>query len=138
MDFLEIKILHNTIDRTVNQELAKHNLTYAQATVLKYLQENQKMEICQRDIEQSLNLRHPTVSNILKKVQQKNLILIQKSEIDKRYHKITLTKQYFHLMEDMHKNMERILKKAYGDISSKRLEDAKLVLQEMIKNLQTD
>lgn len=138
MDFLEIKILHNAIDRSINQELAKHNLTYTQATVLKYLQDHQGREICQKDVETNLDLRHPTVSNILKKMQQKNLILIQKSNTDKRYHEIKLTMQYFELMEDMHRNVALILKKAYGDISKERLESTKDVLKEMIKNLQMD
>ena len=136
MDFLEIKILHTAIERAINHELSKNNLTYTQATVLQYLEQNKNNEICQKDIEANLGLRHPTVSSILKKMQQKSLIFIHQKESDKRFHYIGLTQQSLCLLEDMHNNTYQTLEKAYGNIEQRRLLETKQVLLEMIDNLQ--
>lgn len=91
MEIMDFKILNTAIERVLNQEMAELDITYTQATVIGYLNRNRENEVCQKDIEYGLGLTHPTVSSILNRLEEKNLIRTEPLESDKRYKKIILT-----------------------------------------------
>ena len=88
-----VKALNITIEREMNRQMAQFDLTSAQGRILGFLNANQGKEVCQKDIEQEFGLSHPTMSNILKRMEIKELISTAPLPQDRRYKKVTLTEK---------------------------------------------
>lgn len=79
------KIAHK-MSTNANRDMQEYNLTGVQAKVLIYLYFNSdKQEIYQKDIEQHLNLTNPTVTGIVKRLEEKGMIKRYTCENDARY-----------------------------------------------------
>ena len=79
-----IKIVNNALDAANTSSLQTVDLTGSQSFILNWLCDNKDSRICQRDIEQRFNMRHPTVSGILKRLSEKDFIEICPDETDRR------------------------------------------------------
>ena len=93
MELIHIKVLNTAIERILNKELAEYDITYTQATVIGYLKHHPEQDICQKDIEINLGLTHPTVSSILSRMEEKNMIETRNMASDRRYKYIDLTEK---------------------------------------------
>jgi len=71
---IKMKMLINYMKTALDNDLKKYNLTSNQLLVLEYLNENEDKQINLKDICEFLNLKHPTVSQIIKRLSEKNLI----------------------------------------------------------------
>ena len=81
-----IKHIAHSMFKETNRELQQYNLTGVQAKVLIYLFFHEKDgDIFQKDIEKHLNLTNPTVTGIVKRLEQKNLISRYSCKDDGRY-----------------------------------------------------
>ena len=60
--------------KEVDNNLRKYNLTIVQLLLLMYLKENRDKEIIQKDLCEKLSLKHSTVIEILKKLEEKGYI----------------------------------------------------------------
>ena len=60
--------------KEVDNNLRKYNLTIVQLLLLMYLKENRDNEVIQKDICERLSLKHSTVIEILKKLEDKGYI----------------------------------------------------------------
>ena len=90
------KQINNVYEKEFNNRLRTLGITASQCAVLDYLFDCEKEEVTQRDIEKGLNLRNPTVTGLLKRLDEKGYILSVPSNTDciilqsrrkyKRYH----------------------------------------------------
>ncbi|WP_290771245.1 MarR family transcriptional regulator [Anaerofustis sp.] len=127
MDNIEFyfKRINDAMISRINNELKELDLTFSQMEVLQYLCERGDKEVFQKDIEKYLNLTHPTVIGILKRLQSKDLIVIEISNKDKRKRKIIPTDKVMCLKEKMYKKKEeteKYVKSFYTDEEVKELE----------------
>ena len=60
--------------KELDNNLRKYNLTTVQLLLLMYLKENRDKEVIQKDICERLSLKHSTVIEILKKLEEKGYI----------------------------------------------------------------
>ena len=60
--------------KELDNNLRKYNLTTVQLLLLMYLKENRDKEVIQKDICERLSLKHSTVIEILKKLEDKGYI----------------------------------------------------------------
>lgn len=67
----------------INRGCVRLGITASQCAVLDYLFDCEKEEVTQRDIEKGLNLRNPTVTGLLKRLDEKGYILSVPSNTDK-------------------------------------------------------
>ena len=51
-------------------------------------------EINQKDLEKALAVTHPTMTEIIKRLEKKNAVICTQSRLDKRYKKINCTDEY--------------------------------------------
>ena len=70
----KIKKIFFEIKNNVNNQVKPYDLTAVQIITLKYLYENNKKVVIQKDICDFLSLKHSTVINILKRLKSKDLI----------------------------------------------------------------
>lgn len=70
----KIKKISNLMKRKIEQEkISPTLLTKNQSFILGYLSHEGKKVICQKDIEQELSIRRSTTSEMLKRMEQKQL-----------------------------------------------------------------
>ena len=60
--------------KELDKNLKKYNLTTVQLLLLMYLKENRDKEIIQKDICEKLSLKHSTVIEIIKKLEEKGYV----------------------------------------------------------------
>lgn len=135
MKLLQFKILNTAIERILNNEMADIGLTYTQATVIGYLKQNVDKEICQKDIEYSLGLTHPTVSSILNRMEDGGMIVTETLSSDRRYKKIVPTEEAISLSECIHDKIEKIKEQLFDGISSEQEDFLDGMIKVMIQNV---
>ena len=84
-----------------NAVLAQYDLTISQLDILVTLFRNCGKPLHQRDIEQRLMLKNPTVTGTLKRLEAKGYIARSQSDEDRRYNVISLTDKARRLDDDL-------------------------------------
>ena len=139
MVLLEIKILNTTIERVLNQEFSAYGITYAQATVIGYLtvakRQNAECAVCQRDIEYSLGLAHPTVSSLLKRMEEKGIIEMRVQENDRRYKAIFLTEKGREMSDIVREKIREVTAQLFTDVDAEKQQEITDLLPKLIRNL---
>jgi MarR family multiple gene transcriptional regulator MgrA len=135
MDLMEVKILNTAIERTVNKEMTALGITYTQATVIGFLRKNTEKEICQKDVEHSLGLTHPTVSSILTRLEEKDLVYTTPLSSDRRYKKILLTEKSMCMAAEIQKRIDAISETAFAGISKEKQAELSSIIQKIVQNI---
>jgi DNA-binding MarR family transcriptional regulator len=135
VDLMEVKILNTAIERVLNKEMAELDITYTQATVIGFLKKNIEKEICQKDIEHSLGLTHPTVSSILSRLEEKSFIVTTPLSSDRRYKKILLTNKSLKVADEIQQKIDKISENAFVGVSKEKQNEMSEIIQIMVKNI---
>lgn len=107
-----IKQINNVYEKDLNERLKKIGITSSQCAVLDYLFRTSKEEVSKRDVEKSLNLKNPTVTGILKRLDEKGYILCVQNAHDRRKKNIYLTEKAYDIQRRMdidRRNLDREL-----------------------------
>lgn len=106
------KQINNVYEKELSSRLRKLGITASQCAVLDYLFVSSKETVTQRDIEKALSLKNPTVTGLLKRLDEKGFILIVPSNKDKRCKNIYLTEKAYDIrrrMETDRKKLDKLL-----------------------------
>ncbi len=80
-----LKQIHDAMEKSVNNYLKPYGLTLSQLSILLFLDSQQgKKPVTISDIELFSGLQHPTIIGIVKRLEEKKLVVTEKDEIDKR------------------------------------------------------
>ena len=132
-----IQHIAHAMFKETNRDLQKYNLTRVQANVLIYLFFSEgNGDIFQKDIEKHLNLTNPTVTGVVKRLEQKNLIIRHCCKNDGRYkcHILTDEGRKFakYSVDYMRNEKENQLLKGF---SEDEIDFVIKLLKRMLKNL---
>lgn len=130
-----LRVVNNYFDRVVNKDTEEIELTSSQCFVLGFLINCDKEEINPRDIEKHCHLKKPTVSGILKRLNEKGFIRVENSNKDNRYKQIILTEKAIKHKEEMDRKIsyaENILCAGFTEEERVVIENA---LVKMFENL---
>ncbi|MDO4554108.1 MAG: MarR family transcriptional regulator [Lachnospiraceae bacterium] len=134
-DLVNVKILNTAIERVLNVEMSELGLTFTQTSIINFLSKNEEKEICQRDIEVSLGLTHPTVSSILKRLESKKMILTMHSDKDRRFKRIVLTEKSRAVNEAIQRKARKITAQALKGITKEEEQQLCEIMERMTGNL---
>lgn len=134
-DLIDVKILNTAIERRLNQEMSALDLTFTQTSVIAFLRRNPDKEICQRDVEINLGLTHPTVSSVLKRLEEKGMILTRPFANDKRFKQIMLTDKSLAVSDTINQKVEKLLTQALQGISTDEETALCAIMTRMLHNL---
>ncbi|MCD8148609.1 MAG: MarR family transcriptional regulator [Clostridiales bacterium] len=135
MELMSIKILNTAIENILNRELAEFDITYTQATVIGFLNQNRDHTVCQRDIETRLGLTHPTVSSILNRLEEKRMVRTEPLAEDRRYKKIELTEASQHIADQIQEKINRISRELLQGVTPKEEKGFIKTLNLIIRNI---
>ena len=88
-----LKRIHTIMEQNFNNMLNQYDLTAAQLDVLIVLLSSQDAPMCQKQIEDRLMLKNPTVTGMLNRLETKGFITRTPLDTDRRYNQIARTER---------------------------------------------
>lgn len=116
------KQINNIYEKEFNNLLRGIGITSSQCAVLDYLLGSSKEFMNQKDIEKALSLKNPTVTGILKRLDEKGFILAVPSNQDKRCKNIYPTEKAYDIQKKMDNYRKKIDRRLTIGMSKKKLQ----------------
>ena len=135
---LLIKFINGRVVTKINKNLADFNLTGVQHEILCFIDRNEhERDVFQKYIEKCLKLTNPTVTGIVKRLEEKEMIARYPSSTDARYKCLHVTEKGRDVICKSFKfgadNIEKQLVKDLSDDEVKMLKD---LLYRVLKNME--
>lgn len=129
----EILGLANLIRRSYNASTGNNG---AQVRILNFVLENYtERNIFQKDIEEELNVRSASISTILKKLEEQQMIVRERVPYDDRLKRIRPTRLAIDMKDKMGREIQSIEDQLVSDISKEKLEVFLEVARRMTDNI---
>lgn len=127
----------NTIyEKEFNNRLRKLGITASQCAVLDYLFNASLEEVTQKDIEKALNLKNPTVTGILKRLEENGFVLIVPSNKDKRCKNVYLTEKSYDIQRKMDMERKKLDKMLTLGMTKKEIAALEKMLARVLYNVE--
>ena len=133
---MQFSVIHRSFRRQMDVLLVEYGITGPQLGVLGRLSwlETQGAEVNQRDVENAAHMSHAAVTDILKRLEAKDLIRVTPSTLDRRskcLHTTEKAKALYESLDTLDKQVFDCLCQGMDDTQRKTLEDAMSI---MLKN----
>ena len=129
-----VKQINNVYEKELNERLRKIGITSSQCAVLDYLFRTSKEEVSQRDVEKGLNLKNPTVTGILKRLDEKGYILCVPNARDKRKKNIYLTEKAYDIQRRMETDRRKLDRELTRGMTKREVESLTKNLEKLLYN----
>ena len=135
---LLVKFINGRVNTKINKNLVEFNLTGVQHEILCFIDRNEhERDVFQKDIEKCLKLTNPTVTGIVKRLEEKEMIVRCPSSNDARYKCLHVTEKGKEVICKSFKfganNIEKQLIKDMSDEEVKMLKD---LLYRALRNME--
>ena len=130
-----VKQINNVFEKDLNEKLRTIGITSSQCAVLDYLFHTSKDEVNQRDVERHLSLKNPTVTGILKRLDEKGFILCVPNAVDKRRKNIYLTEKAYDIQRRMETDRKKMDRNLTRGMKKKEIEVLVKGLEKMLYNI---
>ena len=107
-----VQIIDNSIDKKVNREMEKFDLTTKQGKFLGYLQAHKERSVSQKELQNHFEISHATTAGIVKRLESKGMVRTYSDEDDKRSKIVELAAGE----EKVHRTMTGLRKKIEEDL----------------------
>lgn len=131
------KLVPDEIEKQDMSELSKVP-TPTQMQIIGYIIDNENKEVFQRDLEEKLNLRRATISDVLQRMEKNGLIAREIDSNDTRTKKILLTHKSKEFFENATNRMNELEKIAIKGITDEELEVFSNVINKMVDNINVE
>ena len=136
---LRFSILDREFKKKLEDRANEIGLTSVQLRVLGELSRLESMgveEINQRDLEKALVVTHPTMTEIIKRLEKKNAVVCTPSKTDRRYKKINCTTEFKDIHVELREMDWEIFDKICEGISREHVQIFLEVSERMLENLE--
>lgn len=134
---LRFSLLGRFFKKRLNAQLMEKDLTGVQLTVLKELERLENSgaaEVNQRDLENISHVTHPTMTEILKRLERKEFIVCRRSSIDRRHKCISTTEKARQLRQELSELDEAVLAELSHGLSRQQVEQLWEITDVMLHN----
>ena len=135
---VKFALLHRTFRREIDALLREKDLTGVQMGALRAigrLERERGGEISQRDIELLMHSTHPTMTEILKKLEKKGFITVCPSATDRRRKAIRSTERAAELVREMHDLDEKTFSKFCTGLDEAQVRQLVAAIDAMLENV---
>ena len=119
----------------MNEKLKGLGITSSQCAVLDYLFHTSREEVSQRDVERHLSLKNPTVTGILKRLDEKGYILCVPNENDRRKKKIYLTEKAYDIRRKMESERRKTDRELTRGMTAREVTALRKYLDRLLYNI---
>ncbi len=130
-----IKQINNVYEKDLNERLRTIGITASQCAVLDYLFHTSKEEVSQRDVERALNLKNPTVTGLLKRLDEKGYILCVPNANDKRKKNIYLTEKAYDIQRRMENDRRKLDRELTRGMTKREVAALRRNLEKLLYNI---
>ena len=123
-----LRYVYNQMERCRNADFDALGITSSQASVMMFLFKNRKHEVTQQSVQAALLLSHPTITGLMKRLEEKGFITSKNSPADFRCKYVKLTKT----------NMKRMQDRALVGLSQEELDNLEKSLCVIAENLRKE
>ena len=133
---LRFSILHRSFMKQLDRLLQEKGLTGVQLGVLGQLRklEETGQEVNQRDLENATHVTHPTMTEIVKRLEKQGFVRCEPSARDRRYKSIRSTGKAGSLRTDTYELHERIFRELTTGLSEEEIRSLLSVTDKMLAN----
>lgn len=134
---LRFSLLGRFFKKRLNEELMEKELTGVQLTVLKELERLESSgaaEVNQRDLEKISHVTHPTMTEILKRLERKEFISCRRSSVDRRHKCISSTEKSRQLRQELSEIDQAVLAELSRGLSRQQVDQLWEITDVMLKN----
>lgn len=113
-----MKKISEEMERKANEELKKYRLTLTQGKVILFLSERSDKKATQKELEDYLQVSHPTTVTIVKSMEVKNMVETFPDDEDRRMKNIRLiwgNEEIYHKLRENAENLEIQLMEGFSD-----------------------
>ena len=135
---LRFSILDREFKRKLENRANEMGLTSVQLRVLGELSRLESMgieEVNQKDLEKALLVTHPTMTEIIKRLEKKKAVVCTPSKIDRRYKKIDCTAEFKDIHTELREMDWEIFYKICDGISKEYVEIFLETSERMLENI---
>jgi DNA-binding MarR family transcriptional regulator len=135
---LFFSIFDREFKKKLEERAGQLGLTAVQLRVLGELSRMEALgaeEINQRDLENALLLTHPTMTEIMKRLEKKHAVTCSPSLHDKRYKKINCTPPYLNIHEELREMDWEIFRELSRGIPEEELRSFLSASEKMLRNI---
>ena len=130
-----VKQINNVFEKELNERLKDIGITSSQCAVLDYLFHTSKEEVSQRDVEKNLNLKNPTVTGILRRLDEKGYIRCVPNAHDKRKKNIYLTEKAYDIQRRMEADRRKLDRELTRGLTKREVEALRKNLEKLLYNI---
>lgn len=130
-----VKQINNVYEKELTNRLKILGITSSQCAVLNYLFQSNQENVTQREIEKHLNLKNPTVTGLLKRLDEKGFVLCVQSPTDKRCKNVYLTEKAFDIQKKMESDRKKLDKRLVIGMTKKEVEVFRRGLEKVLYNI---
>ena len=139
---LKISNLLRMIDIRIRKDLDQRNeefmLSSLQVRILVFLIQHNEKEINPRDLEHCFHLSKPTITGVLKRLEDKEYLHYEASEKDHRYKQIVLDEKAYQCAKQLERNFKAMEEKLYQGFSEEELSEIRSLLLRLLSNISTE
>ena len=130
-----IKMIHDDIDRIINNELRPFDLTSSQIVVLTYLSSHEGSEVTISDLQKHLGVAHPTVVGLINRLEKKELVETYTPSNDHRMRIVRLTDKARELLQGF-PSKDTVESRLLSGLSDAELQELQRLLGILKKNVE--
>ena len=131
----EFKRIHLAIEARINNDLKEKGLTFSQMGVLRCLFHNSDRETTQKDIENYLSLKHPTVVGIIRRLEKNGFVSVSENPGPGKSKIVSLTEKGQATKNSMKESREAWEKLMLEGFSKSEAETLKTLLERVRRNV---
>lgn len=131
-------LLDRTYKQIINSQIKKYDLTIIQYKVLSEiyrLECSQALNICSCMLQKIVHVSQPTLTGIIKRLENKGFIKTEQSKEDLRYKVIGCTSRSVDIIKKIKKEERRILSELYKGIDDLEIETVLKVSNNLLENI---
>lgn len=134
---LRFSILHRSFRCRIDEMLREYDVTGAQFGVLNAIRKNELLgiESRQRDIENITHVTHPTMTEMIKRLEKKGLIAAKQSAADRRSKCITLTEEGSRILKRTAEIDNAVYNSLIEGLSAEQIQQLNEITEIMLKNI---
>ena len=130
-----IKILSISFEKEFTKIVSSFGLTASQSMVLFYLYKNKNIDVNPVDLEKFFEFSHVTILGILKRLEEKEFITIEKSLKDQRYRIVKITEKGLDTESEIKKSLKTVAERMNKGISKEEQDIFASTAIKMIEHL---
>ena len=134
----EIRYIIHKLDKSfkinIDNELSDHDLTYSQSQLLRHIFEHNGT-LSQKEIQALMNVSHPTVVGLVKRLEAKGYVSSEVDHDDKRNRIVMTTELANNFKSDMFASKEKFDEKMFIGFDEKEISELYSMLKHMLNNI---